>query len=133
LFTVTVPATDPNLLTPAEIRSAVGAATCSDEELRALNASISAAIARYCRVAVDGVRVPTLRLETVTETLRPCRPREIMLRRYPVTAVTSIDVDGTALLTSEFEVRGAAGVLARLSGDRYTPWSGTKTIVVYQA
>ncbi|MGE0289268.1 MAG: hypothetical protein AB7P16_23515 [Bradyrhizobium sp.] len=133
MFTVTVPAADPTLLSLAEIRSVVGADFCSEEDLRSLNASISAAIARYCRVADDGVRVPTLRLETVTEAIRFCRTREIVLKRFPVTEITSIELDGTDLVTADYELNVANGMLSRLCDDRLTWWSGSKLAVSYKA
>lgn len=143
---VTTPAPDLNLLTLAEIRLAVGVPTGSDAELTALGLRISAAITAACNVARGGAVPPTLRLETLTETLRfrggygcapwasnTCGPQEITLSRRPVTEIQSA-VDGTATLSaSDYDLDGSSAVLKRLQSDCLSSWCGPKVTIVYKA
>lgn len=84
----------------------------------------SAAVATYCG------RV--LALETVTETFRHvrCAP-ELMLSRYPVASITSVEVNGTAIAASEYEVESGSGLLYRLSSDCRIEWDAAKIVVAY--
>lgn len=135
MLTVTTAATDLTLLTVAERRAAVGVADASrDAELLTLEARVAAAITAACKVARNGTVPPTLRLETLTETLRPTVERcEIILSRRPIVSVTSITEDGTAVVAADYEIESGAGMLRRLSGDEPTIWAAAKIVVVYVA
>lgn len=56
---------------------------------------------------------------------------ELSLKYYPIAALTSITVDGTALAGSEYERDNETGFLYRLSTDARIDWSGSKITVVY--
>jgi hypothetical protein len=56
---------------------------------------------------------------------------ELALRHYPIAALTSITVDGTALAGAEYERDNDTGFLYRLSSDARIEWSGAKITVVY--
>src|SRR6185312_7968968 len=98
-FTVTTPASELSLLTVEELRAAVGVTDASqDDALTALGARLSASIAKQCGVASDGVNPATLLSETCTEVFRPTRfQQDLVLSRRPVTSITSVTENGTAL------------------------------------
>lgn len=138
MLAVTVPAADVNLLTAEELRLAVGLAAdnaAKDSTLAPLGLRVSAAIARECAVAQGGVAPPTLRSETLTETIRPdVRRAELILSRAPLVSVTSVSEDGVALVPDDFEIDAAAAVLTRLSDDGGPqPWKTARVVVVYVA
>lgn len=134
-FIVSTASSDTALLTVAELRAAAGVTDASrDEALSALGLQAAAAIARACGLASDGVNPPTLLSETCTETWRlPGCVATLMLSRVPVSSITLVTVDGTALDAANYEADAASGRLVRLSSDLPVSWSGAKVTVVYQA
>jgi hypothetical protein len=73
-------------------------------------------------------------LETCTETFRAVRPQnELILARRPVTAIVSVSESGAIVDPADYEIRRNAGILARLSGDRFSCFPAGKIIVVYKA
>lgn len=133
-FSVTTPAADLALLTVAELRAAIGVTdTSKDAELAILGLRVAAAIARQCSIVSDGVNPPTLLSETCTEIFRwsgGCGP--LPLSRRPVTAITSVTVDGTVIDAADYEIGNGAN-LHRLSSDERTYWACGKITVVYVA
>jgi hypothetical protein len=86
----------------------------------------SAAVASYCK------RV--LAAETVTETLRPERLQgELILARFPVTAVASIVEDGTTLAAADYELDGARGIITRMHSGRPCWWPTSTIVIDYRA
>lgn len=84
----------------------------------------SAAVATYCN------RV--FARETVTETWRNVRDQNaLVLARYPVSSITSVTVDGTALAASEYEYDAATGLIYRLSSDTRIDWCADKIVIAY--
>jgi hypothetical protein len=135
-FTVSVPAADRNLLTLAEIKLALGVTDSSqDAALTALGLRVSDMIAEFCRVPRDGVTPPTLRRETLIDTMRldGCVSPLILTRRF-VDTVSSITVDGTALETTDYETDKSAGLVKRISSSgSIISWSGRVIVVTYLA
>jgi len=137
MLTVTTAASDLNLLTPAELRAAVGVEDSSqDAKLTTLGKRVSASLAAACRVASGGTSPPTLRLETLSETfrLKSCH-KELILSRMPIVSVISVTEVDAALAVdgTDFEIEANAGMLRRLSSDEPIDWTIGKTVVVYTA
>lgn len=134
-FAVTVPADDLSLLTIEELRTAVGVTgAAEDAALKTLGSRLSASIAKQCCIASDGINPATLMLETCTETFRAIRsPRELILARRPVTEITSVSENGALVDPADYEIRRGAGILTRLSGDRFSCFPSGKITVVYKA
>ncbi len=99
--------------------------TSQDEQLAVLIRQASSAVSGYC----DTVFAE----ETVTETFWPdtswTYPTSFVLSRSPVTAVSSVVVDGSVLDASEYRV-GANGALYRVSGVNSMRWGITNTAVI---
>ena len=93
----------------------------SDSAANALIDEASALIAAHCG------RV--LHQQDVTEVFRQIRSATLRPSRWPVTSVTSIDVDGVALGTGDWETDGP--FLYRLSNDCRGIWRGTKITIRY--
>lgn len=137
MFAISVPASDRNLLTLDELRDVQQdfGGDWSDTRLLSIGSEISDAIARACRVPVDGVIPATLRRETVVDTMRLCRDQEqlIMTRRF-VDTVSSVTVNGTALDAAEYEIKKAPGLACRLSSSgHYIRWTSGIIIMTYLA
>jgi hypothetical protein len=135
MLTVTSQATDLNLLTLEEVRTACGITDNSqDVALETLRVRVAATIAQQCRVATDGATPPTLRKETLTEVIRLNRSmRDLVLSRRPIVSVASITEDGTALDSADYEINSGAGLVMRLSSDALTYWRACKITIVYDA
>jgi hypothetical protein len=136
MLTITTPATDLKLLTAAELRAAIGVTNGNqDTALAVIETRVAASIARVCRVPQGGVRVPTLRSETLTEVFRlNASVCELRLSRRPIVSITSVVEDGTALDADDYETDDAAGLLRRLDGnDSPSRWASAKITVVYVA
>jgi hypothetical protein len=153
IFTVTTAAPDLTLLDITELRAAVGITNdAQDTALMALGAQVAARIASVCDVADDGVRPPTLRQETLTETFRSHyrwpgfgyspRPHHegenLILRRRPIVSVFAITEDGVALdPATDYEIVAPKGMLRRLTGRAGVKmpwwWFAAEIIVVYDA
>lgn len=140
VFTVSIPAADRNLLSLAEMKAALGVTgNASDAALTALGAQISDMIAHECHVPVDGVTPPTLRSETIVETLRndlrySWRKDQIVLTRRFVTSIASVVVAGVTLVSADYEVDGGAGLLRRVNeGGTIICWPSGVIVVAYVA
>jgi hypothetical protein len=138
VLSVTAQAEDRSLLTIAELRSAAGVTDGSqDTDLRALGARVAAAITSACHIVADGAKPPTLRLETLSQTIRlhAHHRSEIVLARRPVVAISSVTEDGTALTSSDYEIEASAGVLRRVdTNGNVSCWPRyAKIVVAYQA
>lgn len=134
-FSVTSAASDLNLLSIADLRSAAGVSDNSqDAALTVLGAQVSLAIARACGIAADGVNMPTLKRETCSEVFRlRCPVSRLMLARRPVTSISSVTIATTTQEASAYEIDAASGRLARLSGDAEIDWPSGKITVIYVA
>lgn len=108
MITIPSPNVDRSLLTIAELRSAVGATDDSqDASLQILGDAISAIITSACGIVVAGAIPPTLRLESIVETVRPRhRLESFSLSRGPVVEITSLTEDGAELSASDYELDG---------------------------
>jgi uncharacterized phiE125 gp8 family phage protein len=83
-------------------------------------------VAGYCR------RV--LALETVRETWRLTeRPECLLLRRHPVTAITSVIEDGVTLAGTDYDLDADAGFIWRLDGETRIGWAQATVQVTYSA
>lgn len=136
MLQITTPAEDAKLLTTEQMRAAAGVASgdsSQDGVLALLNDRITAEICVACAIAVGVGGVPTLRRETVTETLRGVAHGIIVLARRHQISINSITVDGTALATDDFTVDAESGLLYRLQGDRLLPWRAQKLVITYAA
>lgn len=134
MFTVSVPAADRALFTSADVSAALGAAAVTSET-DTLILQISDMISRECRIAVDGVTPPTLRRETIVETVRMVRSeRALALSRRFVDAVSSITENGVALVGADYEIDKTAGVLRRLDDDgNIIDWPQSIVVCTYTA
>lgn len=122
------------LLTPAQLRTAAGAADNSrDAELADIGLRVADMIAEYCCVPGDGITPTTLRQETLTETFRlsGCVQPLILARRF--LGAVSVVEDGVTLAAADFEIEAGAGMLYRLCDDIRTRWPARKIVVTYQA
>lgn len=134
ILTVTTPAADPTLLTLAELQAAVGDAGVSDAALTALGQRVAAVIARTCSVPAAGATPPTLRLETLSETIEVgTASATLVLARRPVTEIVTVTEDGTALESGAWRLDAAAGLLRRRSADGPTLWPCDSDIEVAYA
>jgi hypothetical protein len=128
LITVTTSAADGNfrLTTAARVKLDLGLTDNSrDTLIETLIDEASSEIAGFCNRVFP--------VESVTETFRlECEtPREMILRRAPVTEIASVTVDETALETDEYEYDAAAGLLYRLCDDVPIAWCADKIVVAY--
>jgi hypothetical protein len=124
-LTVTTAATSSQLTTIAAATAEIAGSPDAGDVQRWIDAA-SAAIARHtCRV---------LARETVTETfwLEGRRHEALRLDRVPVSTLTSVTVDGSALtLSTEVLLEPDSGLLHRLSGDNPCDWYANKVEVAY--
>lgn len=122
LVKVTVAPTSASLTTLA----AAQAECATSDDVSALIARASAAIASYCGRPFG--------LQTVQETFRfqDWRHRRVgpLVLQYPPVAVSSITEDGTAQTVDvDYEVAGS--LLYRMSGVNHREWCTTPTVVTY--
>lgn len=129
-ISVSVAATDRSLVTAAEVLAAIGA-TAAPEMI----AYVSDLISLECRIAADGVNPPTLREETLVETIRiPTSKRELALSRRFIGDVDSVTVDGSALSATDYEIDPGSGILTRIdSTGAVICWERSKVVVTYDA
>lgn len=138
MFTVQTPASPTDLTLLATLKAEFGIASTSEDDY--LNAAIkraSAAVCSYLRVpkAQDGTF--TLGRETLVQTIRFNSnhrsgyrgPGNLILARRPVVSITSVVEGDETLVATDYELDGAAGLLARLCDDRASHWSCEKTVV----
>ncbi len=136
MFTVSIAATDRNLLTLAEMKAALGiAGSASDDALIALGLQISDMISAECRLPFDGINPRTLRKETIIETFRAnSKGGTLILSRRFVNTVISIVENGVSLTASDYEVKNDAGVIDRLNSiGEVIRWSTGVITITYSA
>lgn len=125
-LTVSTPAVSSRLTTIAACTAEIAGSPDAGDVQRWIDAA-SAAIARHTGRVFGR--------ETVTETfwLRGIQHRALRLDRVPVSTLTSVTVDGTALtLATDVLLDADSGVLHRLSGDTPCDWYANKVEVAYQ-
>jgi hypothetical protein len=127
---VSVAATDRSLATAAEVLAALGETVTA-----AMILYVSDLISLECRVVGDGVNPPTLREETIVETIRVASSKgELILSRRFIGDVASVTVDGSALAETEYEVDPGSGILTRIdSTGAVICWNRGKVVVTYDA
>lgn len=135
MLTIASPNTDRSLLTLGELRVAIGlggADTSQDTKLTALGLRVSANITAACRVATAAGIPPTLRAETVVETIEAgsVGRKNLILARTPVTSITTVVENGTTLTADDYRSNGSPGLLARRSGSHPSCWARCCDIVV---
>lgn len=134
MLQVTTAATDPTLLTLAEIAEAIGGSGHTEPKLNSLNARVSELIAAACGLERAGASVLTLRAETLTETVKlRCPLDELFLSRKPVVEVLTVTEAGTELTVDEdFELASDRSLRRLQSGDPCW-WATGKTVVSFRA
>lgn len=124
MLTVDTPATTYDLTVLESVKEELGIKTNDrDARLRSLIRRASGIVADHCR------RV--FAKETVTETLRLVDRPHIALQRFPVSSVTSVTADGSALGATLYEVDAKRGLLYRLSGTTRIAWCYDEVVVKY--
>jgi uncharacterized phiE125 gp8 family phage protein len=127
MLTVTVPAESNDLTTLAAVKAELGVTGGGDD----------AKLAGYIKQASDTVTSYCNRvfaIETVSETLRLDQRRdELILSRFPVTALASIVENGVTLASTDYELDGDTGVIRRLRDDGPWSWPQGKIVVAYAA
>ncbi|MEH7904003.1 hypothetical protein V7794_22670 [Rhizobium laguerreae] len=135
-FTVTVPTASPSLLTIDQLREAAGldaGDTSQDTKLTQLGLQISAELAIACNVASDGIHVPSLKAETVVETIwNEVCDGEILLSRRFISSVTVTEL-ASSVNSSDFYINRAAGILLRVNYGRPWRWQTGTIEVTYVA
>ena len=135
MLTISSPNTDRHVLTQAETRVAIGDnGSISSTKIDTLRSRVAAVINRVCHVVTAGATPPTLRLETVAETVRLRKSAELLLlSRRPIASVTSVVEDGPTLAATDYEILAAEGLLRRLSDDEPSTWLVAKIVTTYSA
>ncbi len=125
-LTITEPATATRLTTLAAAKV----------ELQVTDGADDAYLAMLIDQASDAVRSwcqRTFAAETVRETihLSACTTA-LMLARWPIITVVSVEIDGTAEDSANVEIEDA-GFLHRLADSRLVSWPAGRIVVEYQA
>jgi hypothetical protein len=134
LFTISAEAADRALVTLDEVEELMGAEWAA-QVTEALILQTSDLISRECGIATAGVTPPTLRQETLVETIRMRRNEaQLRLSRRFIGSVSSITKDGVALSSSYYEADEAAGVLNYLDSDgNIQDWPQAVMVITYTA
>ena len=124
------------VITAAESYDLTVLATVKSElEIAADDHASDAKLSRYIRQASAALATECDRVfarETVRETFRPFyRYPRLALTRRPVTAITSIDADGTVLGAPDFYVQAQTGLLYRLVSSLRSDWTAQVVTVTY--
>jgi hypothetical protein len=131
---VTTPASDLSLLSIEELRALAGVSDGSqDADLRALGLRVAAAITSECNIAIGAGGEPTLRKETLTETIYSPRGWQISLSRRHNVSVTSISADGSLIDSSEWLVDSERGLISRVISGFPSSWWGQTFVIIYDA
>jgi hypothetical protein len=131
---VTTPATDLTLLTIDELRFAAGVTDGSrDTELRNIEARVAASIMSECNIAIGAGAEPTLRRETLTETIYGPHSSNLMLSRRHNVTVASVSLDSVTVAATDWVVESEKGFVSRLIGGYPCHWWGITAVVVYDA
>jgi hypothetical protein len=138
ITTVVTAATSIALTDLATVKSDWNIATDDDDDF------VTRSITRCSRAAANFCN-RTFAIETVQDQIALRRdpwprmtherPEILQLTRWPIVAVTSVTVDGTALVAgTDFMVDQTNGQLQRLNAyGAMTPWTGETIIIVYSA
>lgn len=133
MLTVITPATDPTLLTLAEVAEAVGGSS-DTAALARLNARVGEMLAAACCLERAGVATLTLREETLSETVRLRCPVEVVyLSRKPVLEIISVTECDTALTVNDGFEQSSNWGLQRLYSGALSCWAAGKIVVAYRA
>ena len=134
LLTVLTPASSRALTTLANVKDEIDVTVDdSDARLERWIAEESERIETYLgRVLAQEVVQETFRLHDRANWLTGARD-SLRLARRPVAAIASVEVDGVALATDDYELDAAAGLLYRLCGHRRVRWFGCTVVVRYTA
>jgi uncharacterized phiE125 gp8 family phage protein len=127
MLTIVTPATSYDLTVIETVRAELGITYRSeDENLARWITQASNIVARYCN------RV--FARETIAETFRlATRESDLLLSRYPVQSITSVQENDETLAATDYEVKLENGVLTRLRDDSPACWSLGKIVVTYTA
>jgi len=130
-LTVTTPAESFALTRVDTVKAELGiAGTAEDSQIDAYIWQASSAITGYLgRVIAQEIVSEQFRLPRELA----CRTgiEQLVLSRYPVVSIDSVEVDGIALDEANYEVDRQTGLLTRLCSDSPTPWRGRKITVAY--
>jgi hypothetical protein len=144
LLSVTTPANNYLLTSLANLKLELGVNDNSqDARLNLLIKQVSSAISVICdrvfaketvsevfRLSGSGSNFDRTWTSGSAETVRNC----LILRRRPIVEIVSVNIDGTDLTTSEYEVDFGAGLLYRLTdNDVRIGWYGLKVSVSYSS
>jgi hypothetical protein len=134
LLTVSSPAADLTLLSIEEMRTAAGiTGTGSDTQLRAMEKFVAATIMTECDIAVAPGYPPTLRRESLVQTIyQACGEVLVLARRHDI-VISSIVEDGVTLLDTDFIVDPETGELSKLCNDYPAWWSARKVVIEFAA
>jgi uncharacterized phiE125 gp8 family phage protein len=127
VFTVTGQAANQDLASLAIAKDYLGiTGSGSDVKIARWIVSASDAIARAClRVFAS---------ETISETLFLDQSLEsIVLRRYPVSSIATVTLDGIVLNLAEYIVDPETGILLYLISGEKAKWVGSKVEITYVA
>lgn len=132
MLTVTTPASDPTLLTAAEVAEATGIAVSDSAKINRVNSRVSEIIAAACNIPRAGAAILTLREETLTETVRFQSGGALYLSRKPIVSVVSVKEGDTELSVEDFEIENERCIRRIKDGELFC-WTVGKIEVVYKA
>lgn len=128
MLEVITPAEETALTTLAAVKAELGiTGTDQDDRLGALIDQYSAVIVAWCG--------RPFALETVRETIyEPRQVDALMLQRFPVVSVASVEIDGALIAPEGYAVDRIGGIVHRRSPTRCGPfWPRGETVIEYQA
>lgn len=118
--------TNRDLTTLAAVKAELGDAGVSDDQLQRFITQASDVIAGYCN------RV--FAIETVKETFRfSASAADIMLRRYPVTEIVSVTMNGQSVDAALYQIDRETGIMDRLECQGAAAWWSGSVVVTYKA
>jgi hypothetical protein len=134
-FSVQTVAPSRALASLADVKADLGlVGVAEDAILTGLILQASDMIAHECAVRGDGIAPPTFLRETIVQTFRPAQSlAQLILARRFVSSISTIVVDGAALMAADYECRSASGLLYRLDDDEIVAWRGKRIDITYQA
>lgn len=136
MLVITTPATDPNLLSLEQAKAALGIASndaSQDDALSSLISRLSADIHSACRIMRGNGAPPTLRQETLTETIVAPGGTKLLLGRRHEIELQSLSVNGSAQALGDCLIRSDAGLVERYTGANNDAWPKGKFVAVYKA
>jgi len=134
MLTVTTAATDPTLLTLAEVAEAIGGTGHNTVALQRLNERVSEMLAGACGMDRAAAAILTLREETLTETLRLHCPVDVLyLSRKPILEILSVTEAGVALVVEDDFEQNSERSLVRMQSSCVSWWASGKTVVSFRA